>query len=87
MAKNRFITLEEVLDRVCISKTHLYSLINKGSFPKQVPLGSFKVAFLEQEIDAWIEQRLAAREQEEGAEQRRNRAIKSVSGKNGKNSI
>ncbi len=79
MSKNRFITIEEVIDRVCISRTHLYRLINEGKFPKQIPLGAYKIAFLEREVDEWIEERLTAREQGEGVELRRQRALHSVS--------
>lgn len=78
MTKNRFITVEEVIDRVCISRTYLYRLINNGKFPKQIPLGPYKVAFLESEVEKWIEDRLSAREQGEGVEQRRERALHSV---------
>lgn len=81
MSKNRFITIEDVIDRVCISRTHLYRLINEGKFPKQVPLGRFKIAFLEREVDEWIEERLSARERGEGAELRRQRALHSVNAK------
>ncbi len=77
---NRFISMSETLDRVGFSKTHIYRLINKGEFPKPVPLGRFKVAFLETEVDQWMESRLAAREEGEGTEERRARAIKSVTG-------
>ena len=76
---DRFISVAEVLDRIGFSRTHLYRKINTGSFPKPVPLGSQKVAFLESEIIQWMEERLQARELHEGAEFRRERAKKSVS--------
>lgn len=74
----RFISMTEVLDRICLSKTHLYRKINAGQFPKPVPLGPQKVAFLESEIEAWMAARLHAREQNEGVEDRRARAILSA---------
>lgn len=70
----RFISMSEVLDRICLSKTHLYRKINGGQFPRPVPLGPQKVAFLESEIEAWMAARLHAREQNEGVEDRRARA-------------
>lgn len=79
MKKERFITLEEVLDRVCISRTHLYRLINGGQFPKQVPLGPYKIAFLESEVEDWITARLKARDMGEGEDLRRQRAQHSAS--------
>ena len=75
---DRFISIAEVLDRICLSKTHLYRKINANQFPKAVPLGPQKVAFLESEIEAWMATRLHARELEEGAEERRARAKWSV---------
>ena len=75
----RFISFAEVLDRTGFSRTHLYRKINEGSFPKPVPLGPQKVAFLESEIEEWIASRLRAREKNEGVEDRRARAKLSVS--------
>ena len=77
---DRFLSMSEVLDRICLSKTHLYRKINAGQFPRPVPLGPQKVAFLESEVEAWMSDRLRAREREEGAEARRERARYSVSG-------
>ena len=77
---DRFISMSEVLDRICLSKTHLYRKINAGQFPRPVPLGPQKVAFLESEVEAWMADRLRAREQDEGTEARRERARHSVSG-------
>ena len=76
---DRFISVSEVLDRICLSKTHLYRKINSGQFPRPVPLGPQKVAFLESEIEDWMAARLHAREQNEGVEARRERATRSVS--------
>ena len=74
----RFISIAEVLDRVGFSRTHLYRKINAGSFPRPVPLGPQKVAFLESEIVQWMDERLQARELGEGVDARRERARKSV---------
>ena len=57
----RFLQLREVLRRTSLSKTHTYRLINAGTHPRPVPLGPMRVAFLESEIDAWMEERIAAR--------------------------
>ena len=75
---DRFISMNEVLDRICLSKTHLYRKINAGQFPRPVPLGPWKVAFLESEIEAWMAARLQARDEDEGAQARRDRARMSV---------
>lgn len=77
----RLLTLDEVLDRVCLGKTQVYRLIHAGEFPKQVPIGRQRVAFLESEVLAWIESRLSLREEGAGAETRRERAIRAVGGR------
>lgn len=74
----RFISTNETLDRVGFSKTHLYRLINRGEFPKPIPLGSFKVAFLEEEVNQWMEKRIEARNQGEGEKDRKQRALKNA---------
>ena len=70
----RFISMAEVIDKVGLSQTHLYRKINAGTFPKPVPLGPMKVAFVESEIDEWMDERLRARGRGEGADARRERA-------------
>ncbi|MDX8494625.1 AlpA family transcriptional regulator [Mesorhizobium sp. VK22B] len=74
----RFISMAEVIDRVSFSKTHIYRKIAAGTFPRPVPLGPQKVAFLEREIDEWIADRIDARAAGEGTERRRHRAMTRV---------
>ena len=57
----RLITLDEVRSRVPYSKVHLYRLMSSGDFPKQVKIGPARVAWVEQEIDDWIAERLRRR--------------------------
>jgi prophage regulatory protein len=66
----RFITMEQVRGRVALSKTEIYRKIKAGLFPRPVPLGPQKVAFVESEVAAWMEARLRARADGEGAERR-----------------
>jgi prophage regulatory protein len=66
----RFINMEEVRRRVALSKTEIYRKMAAGKFPRPVPLGTQKVAFVESEVVAWMEARLAAREAQEGVERR-----------------
>lgn len=48
-----FLRLEEVLDRVGLSKSSVYDRINKGKFPAQKKLGESS-RWLESEITDWI---------------------------------
>ncbi|EKN3880246.1 TPA: helix-turn-helix transcriptional regulator [Yersinia enterocolitica] len=57
----RFIRLPEVLKRVGLSRARMYGLINAGRFPKQVRIGLRSVAFLESEIEAWMDSVIAKR--------------------------
>jgi prophage regulatory protein len=77
---DRLIPTVVVLDRICMSKTQMYRLINAGEFPRPLPIGRHRVGFLESEINAWIEARLRLRDEGVGAEMRRARAIRAVGG-------
>ncbi|CDG17378.1 helix-turn-helix transcriptional regulator [Xenorhabdus doucetiae] len=58
-SKESLIRLSEVQRRTGYSKAWIYRLIADDKFPKQVKIGSRSVAFLESEIDGWIDQRIA----------------------------
>lgn len=66
----RLITLRDVLTRTSLSKTQTYRLIKAGDFPRPVPLGPRRVAFIESEVEEWMGGRLAARAAQEGAARR-----------------
>lgn len=74
----KLIPMRAVLECVCISKTELYRRINRGDFPKPVPIGRQRVAFIETEVESWIAARIEARDTGEGVEARRNRATRAV---------
>ncbi|CAN7219035.1 AlpA family phage regulatory protein [Mesorhizobium sp. LjNodule214] len=72
--------MHDVIDRVPFSKTQIYRKIADGTFPRPVPLGPHRVAWLESEIDAWVAERLAARDALKGLEERRLRASRRAMG-------
>ena len=51
----QLLRLPQVLDRVGLRTTRLYQLIGDGTFPAPVKLGARAIAFVESEVDAWIE--------------------------------
>ncbi|EDN5320730.1 AlpA family phage regulatory protein [Salmonella enterica] len=55
---NSFIRLPEVQRRTGYSKAWLYRLISEKRFPQPVKIGSRAIAFIESEIDEWINQRI-----------------------------
>jgi prophage regulatory protein len=59
----RLLAFEDLRPKgVPFSKPHLFRLMRKGKFPKPVKLGEITNAWLEEEIDAWIAVRIAARD-------------------------
>jgi len=52
---SRLIRLPEVRRRVPLCRATLYQLIAQGRFPKPISLGERAVAWVESEIDAWVE--------------------------------
>lgn len=58
----RFIRVREAINKTGLSKSSIYDMMAQGQFPKTVRLGSGRsVAFIEAEIDAWMAERVAAR--------------------------
>lgn len=53
-----FIRLSEVQRRTGYSKAWLYRLMSQGKFPPSVKIGSRAIAFVESEVDDWINQRI-----------------------------
>lgn len=56
---NTLIKLPEVKRRTTLSTSEIYRRLESGTFPKQIKLGAKAVAWLEHEIDAWIDARVA----------------------------
>ena len=53
----RLISIEEVMDKVPVSRQKIYAMIGKGQFPVQRQISANRVAWLESEVDKWIEER------------------------------
>ncbi len=56
----RFLRLTEVRSRICLSRSQIYRKISTGEFPKAYSLGARAVAWLESDINGWIESRVKA---------------------------
>ena len=69
--KHRFIRLNEVMSRTGYGRASIYRKMEDGSFPKSVKLGgppkdpsifdSRAVAWIEDEVEQWIESRIEER--------------------------
>ena len=66
--KHRFIRLSEVMSRTGYGRTSIYRKMEDGSFPNSLKLGgppkdpnefdSRAIAWIEEEVDQWIESRI-----------------------------
>lgn len=54
----RLIRLPEVQHRVGLGRSTIYRWMAEGKFPKPVQLGGYSVAWAEDEVEAWIADRL-----------------------------
>ena len=52
---NRLILKRELLQRVGLSYTTIWNLMRSGRFPRSVTVTDGRVAWHENEVDAWIE--------------------------------
>ncbi|HFC9796763.1 TPA: helix-turn-helix transcriptional regulator [Klebsiella pneumoniae] len=55
----KLIRLPEVIRKTGFGRTWIYELIKAGRFPKQVKISERSIAFIESEIDEWIEKMIA----------------------------
>ncbi|MEC8328120.1 MAG: AlpA family phage regulatory protein [Pseudomonadota bacterium] len=58
----KLIKLAEVKEITGLGRSTIYSFIKEGIFPKQVELGPRAVAWVEEEIFEWVEERIAERD-------------------------
>lgn len=56
---HNLIRLPEVQRRTGYSKAWIYHMLSERRFPSPVKIGSRAIAFIESEIDEWINQRIA----------------------------
>lgn len=56
------ISYETVRESVPYSKVHLWRLEKVGKFPKRVKVGAGRVAWVAEEVDAWVKERVAQRD-------------------------
>ncbi len=59
---SRLIRMKKVLEMTGLGKTSVYDLLNAGNFPKSVPISERSVAWVEAEVQQWIDERIAARD-------------------------
>lgn len=51
----RFLKLKEVIEKTALSRSAIYRKMSEDAFPKSVNLGDRAVAWIESEVDEWME--------------------------------
>lgn len=59
MRKQRLIKLKEVMHITALSRSSIYKKMSEGTFPKSISLGERAVAWDEEEVFEWIEDKIA----------------------------
>lgn len=49
------------MEKTALSRSAIYRKMNDGEFPKSVNLGDMAVAWVESEVDEWMDERLERR--------------------------
>ncbi|WP_162884282.1 AlpA family transcriptional regulator [Vibrio splendidus] len=57
----RFLKLKEVIEKTALSRSAIYRKMDEGDFPVSVSLGDRAVAWVEEEVNNWMEMRLSQR--------------------------
>ncbi|MBM7456371.1 prophage regulatory protein [Oceanisphaera litoralis] len=58
----KLIKIKDVMDYTGLARSTIYKFISEDTFPKPVPLGERAVAWVENEIQDWIIDRIAQRD-------------------------
>ena len=66
----RLIRRPAVINKTGLQTTQIYDLMAEGKFPAPVPIGARAVAWVESEVDDWIEARIRDRSNIKKAVQR-----------------
>jgi prophage regulatory protein len=59
----RLVKLPGVREKIGFGTTHIYALMKEEVFPKSIAIGPQAVAWIEEEIDLWIEALIAEHDQ------------------------
>ena len=61
--KEEFLRLKQVKSLIGLCRSSIYNKINEGTFPRPVKLGPQSVAWLQSEVQLWMNERIADRDQ------------------------
>ena len=58
--KNKMLRLENVKSKTGLSRSTIYRLMDEGLFSNQINLGYRAVAWLESEVDNWLDEKVSS---------------------------
>ena len=64
MSNSKVLKVKEVAEEINVSVPQVYKLVSIGRFPKPIKLGERGSGWLITEIDAWLQSRVDARDEE-----------------------
>ncbi|WP_322101795.1 helix-turn-helix transcriptional regulator [Paraburkholderia sp. J41] len=53
--------MKEVVKKIGLCRATIYSMINRGEFPRPIRIGERATGWSESELEAWLARRAAAR--------------------------
>ena len=59
----KMLRLKAVLELTGLARSTVYKFIAEGSFPKPVPLGGRAVAWVEEEVNDWLLEKIQQRDE------------------------
>jgi prophage regulatory protein len=61
MTHYRLVTIKEACARTSLSRSTLWRLAKDGAFPSPITISGARKAFVAEELDSWVEQRMVER--------------------------
>lgn len=53
--KKNIIRIDQVVQKISMSKPSIYRMIKAGTFPRQIKISARAIGWIESDIDKWIE--------------------------------
>jgi prophage regulatory protein len=59
MSEHRILRLTQVKEKTGLGRSSIYAFEAAGKFPRRIKLGGHSVGWIAQEVNAWLEERIA----------------------------
>lgn len=60
-ARERFLCLDDVMNKTGLGRSTIYNKMKSGEFPKSISISKNRIAWLESEIDSWMKEKINQR--------------------------